>query len=190
MKRTYIQRERAERSRATRQAIVDAAAAELWSKRPAEVRLERIAARAGVTVQTVLRIYRSRARLVRAAWEAARDRIVEQRQSARPGDVPGTVRALFDHYEELGDFVVRLLAEEQALPEMAEWLRRGRQVHRRSMERQFRRRGREVVDALVAACDVYVWKLLRRDMGRGRRSAEAVVRRLVEEMKAPRGAAS
>ena len=25
---------------------------------------------------------------------------------------PGTVRALFDHYEEMGDFVIRNLAEE------------------------------------------------------------------------------
>jgi len=37
-----------------------------------------------------------------------------------------------------------------------------------------------VVAALVAATDVYVWKLLRRDQGLDRAAAEHVVRRLVE----------
>ena len=34
---------------------------------------------------------------------------------------------------------------------------------------------RRRVDALVSCCDVYVWRLLRHDMGRSRQEAEAIV---------------
>jgi hypothetical protein len=35
------------------------------------------------------------------------------------------------------------------------------------------------LDCLICACDVYTWKLLRRDMGRSRSDAEARVRQMV-----------
>jgi AcrR family transcriptional regulator len=180
-------RARAASAQATRGRILAAAADEMWGKRTASVRLEGIADRAGVTVQTVLRLYGTRERLLRAGGALVGERIRVQREAAPPGDVDGTLRELFDHYEQIGDFVIRLLADEAELPDMAEWLAGGRRFHRRSMQRQFapwleRRRPserRQLVDALVAACDVYTWKLLRRDMGRSREQAEACVRRLV-----------
>src|SRR5688500_14588532 len=108
-------RVRAASAEATRQRILDAAVAEMWGRRLPDVRLEDIAARAEVTVQTVLRVFGTRARLVEAARDAASERIAEQRESAAPGNVAGTLQALFDHYEELGDFVIRNLAEENQL---------------------------------------------------------------------------
>ena len=105
----------------------------------------------------------------------------------RPGDIPGTIHALFDHYEDMGDFVIRNLAEEDQLPDMKDWLESGRKAHRRSMQRQFAplldicesSKRRETLDCLVAACDVYTWKLFRRDMGRSRSESEALVRQMV-----------
>jgi AcrR family transcriptional regulator len=191
-RRAYVMRERAVSAAATRRRILDAAAAAVWNRRQSEVRLEDIAATAEVTVQTVLRAYGTRARLVEAAWDVVGARIRAQREAAPPGDVAGTVRALFDHYEAMGDFVIRNLAEEDQLPEVREWLARGRAAHRRSMRRQFApwlasrgrngrrdRARRELVDCLVVVCDVYVWKLLRRDLGLPRPAAEARLRRLV-----------
>jgi AcrR family transcriptional regulator len=180
-------RSRAVSAEATRQVILDAAVAEVWNQRVTQVRLEDIASRANVTVQTVLRIFGSRARLIDAAWEVTGNRIREQRSAAAPGDLEGTVRALFDHYEEMGDFVIRNLAEEDELPEVKEWLAHGRKAHRLSMQRQFAPwleardsvERRAVLDCLVAACDVYTWKLLRRDMARSRSDAEGCVRRMV-----------
>jgi AcrR family transcriptional regulator len=185
--RAYVMRERAAAAVATRGRILEAAAAAVWNRRRSEVRLEDVAADAGVTVQTVLRIHGTRARLLDAAWEVVGRRIRAQREAAAPGDVRGTLRALFDHYEEMGDFVIRNLAEEDRLPEVEEWLAHGRAAHRRSMRRQFgpwltRRAGRarrELLDCLVVACDVYVWKLFRRDLGLGRSEAEARVSRIV-----------
>jgi AcrR family transcriptional regulator len=185
--RTYVMRARAESAEATRQRIVDAAADVLWERRVTDVRLEDIAARAEVTVQTVLRIFGTKADLVGLAWDALRDRIIRQRETAEPGDVDGTVSALYDHYEAMGDFVIRNLAEEESVPGLREVLERGRKEHRLSMQRQFGPQlalhtGRErklMLDCLVAACDVYTWKLLRRDLGRSRHDAERCVRRLV-----------
>jgi AcrR family transcriptional regulator len=178
---------RAASAEATRQRILQAAMAELWGRRVTDVRLEDIAARAEVTVQTVLRVFGSRAQLIDRAWDTMRDRILEQRETAAPGDISATIRALYDHYEEMGEFIVRTLADEDQLPEMKGWLERGRKAHRRSIQRQFEpwlearepAERRAILDCLVAACDVYMWKLFRRDMGRTRSDAEARVSRMV-----------
>ena len=111
-------RVRADSANATRERILESAVAELWRRRGSEVRLEDVAARAGVTVQTVLRIFGRRSALLASASTQLRDRILEQRESAAPGDIAGTITALFDHYEDMGDFVIRNLAEEDALPEL------------------------------------------------------------------------
>jgi AcrR family transcriptional regulator len=187
VRRAYVMRARAASAEATRQRILDAAVSELWVRRVSEMRLEDIAARAEVTVQTVLRVFGTRGQLVHAAWEAASERIAQQREAAAPGDVVGTLQSLFDHYEEMGDFVIRNLADEDQLPELREWLELGRKTHRRSMQRQFapwleRRppdQRRELLDCLVAACDVYTWKLYRRDLGLSRKEAQARVHRMV-----------
>jgi AcrR family transcriptional regulator len=178
---------RAASAEATRQRILDAAIAELGGQRVTDVRLEDIATRADVTVQTVLRVFGSRAQLIDLAWDTMRDRIVTQREAAAPGDIPATIRVLYDHYEEMGDFIIRNLADEDQLPEIKGWLERGRKVHRRSMQRQFGpwleardpSEQRAMLDCLVAACDVYTWKLLRRDMGRTRSDAEDRVARML-----------
>ena len=186
--RPYVMRVRAESADGTRQRVLEAAVDELWQRRASEVRLEDVATRAGVTVQTVLRIFGRRSVLLESAWEPLRDRILQQREWAEPGDVEGTISGLFDHYEDMGDFVIRNLAEEQDVPELRGWLKRGRKAHRQSMQRQFapqlagRADGKLVLDCLVVACDVYTWKLLRRDAARSRKEAEACVRLLVRRI--------
>jgi len=186
--RPYLMRVRADSSDATRQRILDAAVDGLWRRRASEVRLEDVATAAGVTVQTVLRVFGRKSALLASASAQLRDRILEQRESAAPGDLAGTVSALFDHYEDMGDFVIRNLADEEVLPELRGWLEQGRRAHRQSMQRQFapqlaRDEDRELVlDALVIACDVYTWKLLRRDAGRSRDDAEACVRFIVSRI--------
>ena len=186
--RPYVMRARAESADGTRRRVLDAAVDELMGRRVSEVRLEEVAVRAEVTVQTVLRIFGSKFDLLGAALEPLRDRILSQRGTAEPGDVAGTVSALFDHYEQMGDFVIRNLAEEQQLPELRESLELGRKVHRRSMQRQFGPQLAEcqdrklALDSLVVAGDVYAWKLLRRDMGKSRKEAEARVRFMINRI--------
>jgi hypothetical protein len=107
-----------------------------------------------------------------------------QRLRAEPGDLQGAVAALVDHYEQFGDLVIRNLAE-QADPELIET---GRAGHRRWVQRQFAAqierqdatRRRFLIDELVCVCDVYVWKLLRRDMGRSRTDVEKTILLMVK----------
>jgi AcrR family transcriptional regulator len=186
MKRAYVMRARAESAQATRRRILDAAAALGRLKFVDDITLEEIAAGSGVAVQTILRIFGSKARLAALAWEQSLRQIREQRSAPR-GELESSIRALFDHYEEMGDSVVLRLAEELRRGRREPGLEGGRRFHREWVESQFAPQlarvseldGPRLVDALVVACDVYSWKLLRRDLGLSREEAETVTRRMV-----------
>jgi AcrR family transcriptional regulator len=189
MKRSYTMGARARSAEATRLRILDAAVTLLSSRLRSDIRLEDVAAEAGVSVPTVLRAYDSRARLIELALEKVLEGMGAELEQPEPGDVAGSVSAWFDHYETFGDVVVRNLADE-ADPAVAPIVRIGRAKHRRHVERQFGARLADVpaerramlTDALVCACDVYTWKLLRRDMGRPRAEAEATVALMIESL--------
>lgn len=176
---------RAAAAAATGERILDAAAAEFWDRPSSEIPLSDVAARAEVSVQTVLRHFGDKQALFAAAAAREAERIERQRADAVGKPLQRVVRVLVDHYEEMGEGVLRLLAEEQRLPALRAVAERGRAAHRRWCERVFaaalaERRGaaRERLRAeLVAVCDVYTWKILRFDCGLGR---EAVGRALVE----------
>lgn len=184
--RRYNQRARAASAAATRERIFDAATAAMRERFRPDIRLDEIAAAAEVSVQTVLRIFGSRRALLDAVSEAASADAARDFAGVVPGDVDSVVRAHFAHYERVGDLVIRNIVDE-ADPELHAFVERGRAAHRAGMEYCFAEqlsglppaRRRRTVDALVCALDVYVWKLLRRDIGRSRRDAEQTVRQLV-----------
>lgn len=145
--------------------------------------LDAVAARAGVSVQTVLRHFGTRDGLFDAALAAASADMVDER--ATPvGDPAAAARAIVDHYELRGDFVIRLLAREDDDARMAQVTARGRQTHREWVETAFgpmlpAAGGRDAaIDLLVVATDVYTWKLLRRDRGLSRAAAQGRIEQL------------
>lgn len=184
-KRAYTSEVRAQQAAATRARILETAQT-LFADPAHDFTLDRVAATAGVSVQTVLRAFGSKEGLILESIGTMRER--EDRTSIEPAtSIGGAVSALFDDYEEIGDRVVRMLAEEHRIPGFAEVAAAGRAMHRAWVEGTFapwtaeipaRRRG-EVRTALVAATDVYVWQLLRRDLGLGRKQAQRIVERLV-----------
>lgn len=155
-----------------------------------ELTLAMVAHRAGVTLQTVLRRFGSKDGLLAAAAEEGRARIVTQRAEAPAGDVTGAVRNVFDHYEEWGRLSLRLLEQEDRVPQIGAFTREGRDLHAAWVERVFAdalrgRRGsaRTVRHAqLVALTDVYLWKLLRIDRGLPRPVAERAVTEMIEAL--------
>lgn len=182
-------RARAEAAEANRRRILESAVGLLKARLRSDIRLEDVARDAGVSVPTVLRMFGNRARLLDLALEETLRVMRASLHQAEPGDVAGSVSAWFDHYEEFGDVVVRNLAAESD-PAVAPIVAIGRERHREYVERQFvprlasmgaERRGR-LVDALVCVCDVYTWKLLRRDMGRPRPEAEATMTLMIESL--------
>lgn len=157
---------------------------ELFAARAYEdVTLDAVAERAGVTLQTLLRRFGSKAGLLAAAARDGQARVERQRGEAPAGDVAGCVANLFDHYEEWGDVSLRLLGQEERFEEIAAIARRARKTHAAWVDRAFagalaRRRGkpRALLRAqLVAATDVYVWKVLRKDLRLPRADAERAV---------------
>jgi AcrR family transcriptional regulator len=178
--RRYKMVARAQAAAETRERILDAAVELFWDSPAEPVSLEDVAGRAGVAVQTVIRRFGGREGLFAAAAERETSRTRSQRDEAPVGDVAGAVRVLLDHYEEMGDRVGRLLAEEQRSPVLRDVAERGRLLHREWCARVFapaltrvtgsERRRR--LAQLVAVCDFYTWKLMRRDAGLSRRQTE------------------
>jgi AcrR family transcriptional regulator len=191
-KRAYRMTARAEAAEATARRLIEAMQ-EVFAERPfEEVTLDAVARRAGVTLQTLLRRFGSKSGLFAAAAADAHERIMAQRDEAAPGDVRGAIANLFDHYEAWGEVALRLLAQEERFEEIAEVTRVGRASHAAWVERVFadelrRRRGRARATRraqLVALTDVYVWKLLRRDLGLSRADAERATREMIEALSA------
>jgi|tagenome__1003787_1003787.scaffolds.fasta_scaffold20979015_1 AcrR family transcriptional regulator len=190
MTRTYRMTARAESAQATADRILDAAIDIFWEEPSDEISLEQVARRAGVSKQTVLRRFESKAGLFAAAGERSLARARAERDDVAPGDVEGAVAALVAHYERLGDRVLRMLAQEEAGPGLRAVADQGRAYHASWCERLFapaldRLRGverRRRLAQLVAVCDVYTWKLLRRDRGLSRPQTEIALRELLQPL--------
>jgi AcrR family transcriptional regulator len=181
---------RAEATAATGERILDAAEAAFYEQPGEEITLAAVAERAGVTVQTVLRRFGNRRALFGAALTRAATRVSRQRGSAPVGDVEGAVRVLVDHYEELGDRVLRMLGEEERNRALHALTDVGRAYHREWCRHVFAPTLSELEGVelerrtaqLVAVTDVYAWKLLRRDQGLSRKQTELAMRELVEPL--------
>jgi AcrR family transcriptional regulator len=187
-RRPYDMARRAAAATQTGERIVQATIelhAERW---PDQVSLEDIAARAGVTVQTILRRFHSKEALVDAAADAAAEQVVQQRRQARPGDVHGAVEVLLDHYEQWGRISLRLLAQEDRVPHLRRITDRGRELHAQWVRETFRPfltgdgPTEPLESQLVAITDVYVWKVLHLDRGLDRATTAVAMVGMVEAL--------
>ncbi len=184
---------RAEAAAATRERILNAAGALFSRSTDAGSSLEDVAEGAGTTVQTVLRHFGSKDGLIDAILQRMSEPVRRERAQVPVGDVPAAVRNLVKHYERYGNFVMRVLAEEHRRPLVLKATDHGRELHREWVQRTFqpqlaalRGSARTRRDAqLVAVCDVYVWKLLRRDMKLSVPQTEAALIELIEGLDNP-----
>lgn len=186
--RSYRQTKRAAAARRTGRRILEAATA-LWRERALEgLTLQAIAERAGVSVQTVLRRYGSKEGVVEAVLAEGADGVRAQRDTAPVGDLDGALGVLMAHYEQDGEAVLSTLALEDRLEAARLIAGEGRRYHRRWCERVFAPwlppPGGSAydlrLDAFVAATDLALWKLLRRDLGRTPEETRATLYALLE----------
>lgn len=170
---------RAQSAEATRTRILEAGAGLLRSKFRSEIRLPELAECAGVSVQTLINVFGTKDEILSVALREMIRSAGSQRRAAAPHDIAGAILGLYEHYESVGDLVVRNLMEAAD----AELLEIGRTRHREWGEIYFRPRlaglpggdQQRRMDALLSICDVYVWRLLRRDNGRTIADAQASV---------------
>ncbi|WP_284252408.1 TetR/AcrR family transcriptional regulator [Pseudolysinimonas kribbensis] len=185
--RTYTQAARAGATEATRRAIIDAIVALAHERLTLEITLDDVARIAGVSVRTVLRHFGTRDRLLDEAVRVTVAAVESERRVAGDGDAFGTI---IDHYELRGDFMRRMLAQEDRDPRIAAFTVPGRLLHRRWVEDVFAdalegsepERRDELVDLLVVATDLQTWALLRRDRGLERDAVEQRMRTLADRV--------
>lgn len=181
--REYRLGERAEAMAETRRRIIDAAI-ELEDFRAP---LAAIAERAGVSQRTLLRHFGDRSGLLAAATAAAVERVTDERFAVPPGDLDAAVANLVAHYERSGDRVLARLAEQGRDERIDAILETGRRIHRQWVSEKLgpllagsdRGTRRRRLAQLIAVCDVYTWKLLRREGGLGRAETERAIAELI-----------
>jgi AcrR family transcriptional regulator len=201
--RPYKQVARARAQERTRETLLQAAAEELERDSWRQASLESVAGRAGVSKQTALRHFGSKQGLLDAVIRRTSSIVVKERDEAPIGDIPGAVANLVRHYERYGDMVVRLLPYRDAVVRVMGQEHRGslvkravdhgHEVHEEWVLRTFEpqlanldpRTHERRLAQLVAVCDVYVWKILRRDLGLGVPRVEAALVELIERLVGP-----
>jgi AcrR family transcriptional regulator len=186
-KRRYRMVARAQAAEQTRDRLL-ASAWRRFSEEPYDaVRLADVAREAGVSLPTLHNNFGTKDALFVAAWSWRMAPEGARRDSAEPGDVHAAVRVLYDSYEQDGDAVLLMLAQEERIPAVKEQADAGRVWHRAWVARTFAPlladlrgapRERRLTE-LVVATDLLVWKLLRREMRLGRRAAEQIVIEMV-----------
>jgi AcrR family transcriptional regulator len=185
--RSYRQALRASQTDANTRRIVDATLALIASApRVSQITLEDIARQSGLTVRTILRRFGSRDRALEAGFMRLKEEFGRLRVPTPAGDLEAAVQSLVDQYEQIGALNIRALEQEHDLPLLHQTLEEARRYHREWLADVFapnlgRLAGSERerrLTALYAATDIYLWKLLRRDLKCSRRQTEDTFRRL------------
>ena len=168
--RPYRQVARAASTEETRLRVVAAFDAAMRERQMDDITLDQIAAEAGTTRQTVIRLFGGKDGLVEAFVEQFAKGVKQRRVMPKNASHRNVAEALFEDYEAIGDFVIRMLAQEDRHPVLSLWHNIGRATHRgwisKSFEAALPAEGSErdtMINQLVIAGDVYTWKLLRRD---------------------------
>ncbi|MBS1153999.1 MAG: Transcriptional regulator, TetR family [Myxococcaceae bacterium] len=165
---------RADAAAQTHRKILEAAIRLFGERRYDEVSLADVARSAGVTVQTVLRRFGSKEGLTEEATALGVEEVRRERWATSGSDVASAVGGLVTHYEAWGERSLHFLAQEQRIPAMKRVTDAGRALHHAWVDHAFGRwltqcRGAaaraRLRARLIATTDVYVWKILRRDLG-------------------------
>ncbi len=181
--RPYRQVARAAATEQTRARILDAFAEAIERTWIEEITLDEIAAEAGTTRQTVIRLFGGKEGLLTAVAERIGQQVVLRRALPAGPLAHAVAQAVVKDYEVSGDMVLRLLAQEGRYPVVTTLLDIGRRSHREWVETSCAAAlaarppaaRRRLLDQLVVATDVYTWKLLRRDMCRPAAEVEAIL---------------
>lgn len=184
--RTYKMRARAEAVEATRERIARAAMERFFAEPYEDVTIAAIAADAEVSHQTVLNHFESKSGLFTAAADLFGAEARQRRAQWMPRDAESVVAFLMEQYERSGDGNVRVVALDGRIEAITDALKGARADHEAWLAEVFADRlprngapRRQALGALYAATDVHTWKLLRRDLGHGRKATQQIITSMV-----------
>ena len=188
--RPYRQVARAAAARDTQDRIVSAFAVALQTRWMDEITLDDIAATAGTTRQTVIRLFGGKKGLLGAVAQHMGQEVAARRALPAAATPSQATRALLADYEISGDTVTRLLAQEDRHPELTAILTIGRRQHREwvattfahALPRRQSARREALITQLAIVTDVYTWKLLRRDFGHAATDAESLIADMIAKL--------
>lgn len=190
MRRPYLMTNRAAAAAQTVDRILDAARELMLEKQFDDITLADIAARSGVTVQTILRRFGDKDSVFAEAVARFADEVRAQRGDAVPNNLDDIVGNLVRHYEDWGPLMLKLLGEAASTPAIREIVRAGKRYHRDWCESVFSDaladrskadRARRLAQ-LVTICDLRTWELLRIDSGLSRGATTAALREMLEPL--------
>jgi AcrR family transcriptional regulator len=177
---------RAEGAERTADRIIDAMLARFTSASYEQIRIEDVATDAGVTGQTVIRRFGTKAGLMIATVERELGRIAAAREAAARSTPAETIRDLVAHYERYGLLILKTYSEAALVHGLPEIAARGRAFHvdwcRRvfAMDDALSVEQRAVRGAqIVAICDATTWRILRFDGGLDPARTEVALRELL-----------
>jgi AcrR family transcriptional regulator len=184
--RTYTMRARADAVEATRERIARAAMQRFLAEPYDDVTIASVARDAGVSHQTLLNHFESKDGLFAAAAERFSADLAASREGRATSDPQSVVALLMEQFERSGDGNVRLALLHERIEAVRTGLKQGRANHQVWLAEVFDTRlpsdpaeRRRTLAALHAATDVYTWKLLRRDLGHGRRATQRIMTDMV-----------
>ncbi len=189
-RRPYKMQARAAATEATREKILKAAEAAFDELQIDEITLAWVAKHAGVSVQTVIRHFGTKEGLFMASAQYVGAKMVGDRDVEPGGDVEEIVGILIDHYERFGGRILRMLSQEERVPDLKLLTDAGRAYHLGWCKQAFypalkglrgARRERRAAQ-LAAVTDIYVWKILRSDRGLSLAQTKLAICELLEPL--------
>ncbi len=191
MARRYDMSVREAAAARTRENILEAALRLFRDAWYEDVTLLDVAREAGVSQQTVVNHFGTKANLyLTGIAERTGPAIQEVRSRAVPGDLDLLVDVLLEDYESTGEGLWRFLASASRLPEMAPAAEYGDRAHRAWVTDVLepllrglpRGRRKELLDLAVVATDVRTWHHLRRVQGLSVPATRTRLRRLLRSL--------
>lgn len=165
---------RADATRRTREAILDAAEIAFDGRWFDEVTLGDVARAAGVTQQTVVNHFGAKENLYLVGLsERVAPRLRAARTNARAGDLRSVVAAVVDEYETYGAGTLRVLALADRYPTLGQVAAGGREFHRRWVDEMLKPgldrvdvdSRSSIVDLASVWLDVRTWYQVRHEHG-------------------------
>jgi AcrR family transcriptional regulator len=190
MRRQYKQVARAESQKRTREALLHAAVERFLADRWDQATIGAIAADAGVTKQTLLRHFGSKAGLFEHAMQRDYEQVRAERFAIPRGDLGAAIDNLLDHYEAWSGYSVRIADAAADSDTLAALRARARQLHYDWIEHVFGPRldalgavaRPRLRNTLIAICDVNAWRLLSHDLGLSRQETRATLLEAIERL--------